>query len=258
MNYKTHDTYTNANSVYGQLYSDSSTPTNRATVSPYVSDTNNDINQSQRLGQPQLRPFTTSSQIITSLSSSVSKPVYSSSHLNQISNDQKQFGNQYSTQKLDSVMQPKTSESNLVKNHETMPTSNLAISDYYQGYTQTLNNPYRQENVLPNQTMKPEQQYHAQTQGYQVQKPLMSPTSNPYMNSVPQDSQSYPQSPTDAPRSTYQQGYYQPQPASAMSGRPQMNLPLTQSRSLDEPISSGPPRTNVLGIIPYATVCNNY
>lgn len=254
LNYKSHESYSNSINVFGQAYSDP-VNTNRASVPPYSNDPN-DINQTQRFNSSQFRQTSTASpQIISNLNSPSTKPVYSSGHqMNQMSNDQKQFGGLYTTSKMDGNISQQKGPENNMKNVETIHTSHISTGEYITNYTQSANNAYRQENILPNQMLKSDPYQVAGHQGYPVQKPVLPSQTNPYVNSPPENHVYSAPGVDNSPRSPYQQNYspYSP-PANAGYGVKPQVLPPPQARAQDEPISSGPPRTNVLGIIPYST-----
>lgn len=259
VNYKSHESYSNSNNVYGQLYTDSiNTNSNRPTsIPPYSSDPNNDINHSQKVNQlSQFRQISTSSpQIISSLNSAASKTVYnhsSSQQMQQISNDHKQLGNIYTSPKMDSNLSQQKGPDNNIKNVDNM---HMGSGDYVQNYAQSVNNVYRQDN-MPNQIGKTDPYQMPPHQGYSAQKPILTSQPNPYMNAN-QDNHVYSAPPVDNnTRTSYQQNYnpYPNAPTSGYGVKPQVLPPPPTRPQNEQPISSGPPRTNVLGIIPYATV----
>lgn len=254
-NYINYESYSNSNNAYGQLYSESvNANSNRATIAPYSSDQDNDINHSQRFTSSQYRQPPTASPQITSSFNTVQKSIYNSSHLmNQSLNDPKQYTSLYTSPKLDGQLQYQKGLDNHSKSVENLQTSHSGAGDYNSSYTQSVNNIYRQENVLPNQMLKPENYPVSGHHGYPSQKPVMPQQGSQYINS-PQENHAYSVAPVEnSIRSPYQQNYTPyTSPASSYGAR-QVTSP-SANRSNDEPISSGPPRTNVLGIIPYSSV----
>jgi hypothetical protein len=243
---------------------------NRAYNSPNSSYSSNQINTSMRPNQLQNKFITSPQQSgINFQAVSQKMPVSNSlpSQVAPVSIGSKQVVSPLNLPRNDVGMVPRSSES--YSQQLPSPSSNVITSSQVQQFNQV----FKQEASPTVGTNKVDPFVSNLGQGFS-QLPPKSPMPMEPINSLPSTSQPFilPQgiiSPLDSlPKPTSQSSYNNsfPLPSSQLptysmgsSSRPPYAVQaVAQSpnrNSQEEPLSSGPPRTNVLGIIPYSSVC---
>uniref|UniRef100_A0A0V0G5J3 Putative vesicle coat complex copii subunit sfb3 n=1 Tax=Triatoma dimidiata TaxID=72491 RepID=A0A0V0G5J3_TRIDM len=278
VNYKSQDP------VFNSVYPHYNETLNSSHNRQYESNISNEFNLNSRLGQNQMRQISSlaTSQVNSNVSAPNPKSQNPSLDSNPLYTEQKQlFTNQLiCNQKSDNISAQERSLDGCnysAQKNQDIAAGHSGMGDSFGRYgvpNQNFRNDNQYSAVQPgkvehyqNQNSWPPGQSHPQMN----QKPVIYPasqTTDSY-NSMPSQNQSVPITMPTSDLKNNIQSVYQPTPylqqhnnytgsygvVSNTRGTPYSGMPTSpvSRQTQEEPLSSGPPRTNVLGIIPYAT-----